>query len=157
MQYQTYNSKRRKLLSSILFFSVLLVVVLIALYLTLKPTTIQLSPGGGNYLDADNSRSILTAIGITKKGNNPASTWFRSQGTKEFKDAQGNTYGKEQYLQLAALLDQKVIKEYSPGFRFKPIPQPSASASASAKVQPSTPTPTPTISANPAASASGSP
>lgn len=61
IHYQVYNPKKRKLLSSILFFSVLLVVAIVALYFSLQPREIQLSPGE-QTIDIT-ARSLVEAIG----------------------------------------------------------------------------------------------
>ena len=154
INHQTYNSKKRKLLSSIIFFSILLVVALIALYLIFSSKDISLSPNEGNYLSGPNSESILSAIGITKKGNNPASTWFATKGKTSFTDSQGNTYGEPEYFELSALLDPGIIKEYSGGiqrinpFGKKATPTPAPNVINQPTATPiKTPTPTPYASA----------
>ena len=144
-----YSSKT-KLKKSIFFFVALLVVVLIALYFSFRPTEIQLSPDEG--IGLDNAKSILNAIG--PQGIN----WYCGK-VQTITDGQGNTYGSPELQKVREVLqNQKAIcgtklkKQPNPAPTAQPttkptqqptqqptqpaIPKPSASASASASASP---------------------
>ena len=158
-----YPNSRKNKNSIKAIIAVLAVVVLVIVIVLITSPNLQLSPKSGSYLDGPNSKAILSAVGVTKGGSNPASKWFASRGKTSFKDLQGNVYGEDTYKMLIASLDPAVVKEYTPGFSFKPFARSTSTpTSTPVRQQPlpkptQTSTPRPTASVSASATASGSP
>lgn len=147
IQHQIYNPKKRKLLSSILFFSVLLVVALIALYLIFSSKDISLSPDEGTGLE--NTESILAALGTD------GTKWYCGK-VSTITDGQGNIYGTTERQQLENVLGNKKAICGST-IQFNPFAKTPTPTPALVPVVTKTPTPTPMQTPIPAATKTPTP
>ncbi len=88
-----YQSKPKALNTKLIIITILVVVVLVAIYLSLTQESVQLAPGTATTLGLENAKSILKAIDVEKDKKLED---FLCGKTKSYTDPKGNTYGPKE-------------------------------------------------------------